>query len=578
MRRRLLYEHTRLYNDRSKEGDAGLRNDALQGKEVRLAQRQPPPPHYYAANLLVVVETVLGRYADLLSDDERAFGEGIARLDAAPQRLLARLLGRRGTLVREDTLRYPEVPDADAALAALATAGLVERNAAAPLPALLGLCSVGELEGVFREVDQAKARKAERVARIAAYTPASLARWRLRRRWPWVRLVPGHLDLYRLLFFGSRRGDLTTFIMRDLGVARFEPVPLCADTRQFEGRDALDAYLALLAAEDAVAALGDRPDADAVRAQAPRLIAGLWDVAHSRLLEHRRSRVLCALARKLERARAFDAALTCYRRATEPPARERRMRILRRLQDAEGVEALRAAILRRPHTALEADFATRFGRRVRRPLVPTVVRRVDPAATSVEAHAARIVTASGGVAWHLENDLPMGLFGLAYWSWVFAPVRGAFVHPFQTGPVDLFWPGFFAAREGLAPGEGLAKAEGALADPLAAELKPLLRATLRVKAGTANRLFNWQRFTPVVAEALIDALPEAHLRALVEIVRDDLPGKRTGFPDLTVLYGPGRYEFVEVKGPNDALRIHQRLWIEALRRRDLPVRVLRLRA
>ncbi|MCE2426269.1 MAG: VRR-NUC domain-containing protein, partial [Pseudomonadales bacterium] len=51
----------------------------------------------------------------------------------------------------------------------------------------------------------------------------------------------------------------------------------------------------------------------------------------------------------------------------------------------------------------------------------------------------------------------------------------------------------------------------------------------------------------------------------------------SGFPDLTVVYGPGHYEFVEVKGPGDQLQIHQRLWIEALERRRLPVRVLRYR-
>ena len=542
-----------------------MRNDALQGEATRLAQREPPPPHYYAANLLVVVETVLGRYADVLTEDERAYGERIRRLDPAPQRLLARLLGRTGALVREDTLRYDEVADADAALAALASAGLVERNGAAPVAAILGLGTVGELASAFGEVEQGNLRKAERVARIVAQTPARFARWRARRRWPWVRLAPGHLALYRMLFFGSRRGELTTFVMRDLGVARFEPVPLCTETRQFQDRAMLDAYLALLAAEDAVAALGDRPDRDAVYTCVPPLVAQLWEVAANRLLERRRSRVLCALGRKLERVRAFDAALTCYRRATQAPARERRLRILRRLQDDAGVEALRTAILSAPHTALEADFATRFGRHVRRPPVPTVVQCAAPSPIPVEVHAAQIVTASGGAAWHLENDLPMGLFCLAYWSWVFAPVRGAFVHPFQTGPADLFWPDFFAVREGV------------LADPLAPPLKPRLVATLRAKAGIVNRLFNWQRFTPAVAEAVIDALPEAHLRALLAIVRQDLAGKRAGFPDLTVIHGPGRYEFVEVKGPNDHLQIHQRLWIEALQSRGLPVRVLRLR-
>ena len=542
-----------------------LRNDALAAGPVRLHPRAPPPAHYYATNLLLLVETVLARYADLLTAEERAFGEGVRNLPAAAQRLLARMIGRSRALLREDTLRYDEVGDADTALAALQAARLVERNAPAPLPALLALFTVDELRGVFRELALANARRSECVTRITAHVPADFARWRLRRRCGWAHVAAPTLSLYHLLFFGSRHGELRTFVMRDLGVHRYEPVPLCAETRQFRDRAALERYLALLAAEDEVRALSDRPAPAAVRERVPPLLDLLWHIEPDRLRERRRSRVLGRLGRNLERAGAFDEALSCYRRSTQPPARERRMRILRRLQDAEGVEGLRAAVKRRPCNAMEADFAKRFGSAPRRTPVPTVEHRLAGAATSVETYALGVLTAAGGTGWHLENNLPMGLFALAYWSWLFAPVPGAFVHPFQTAPVDLFWPDFLAVRAGVCE------------DPLAAPLKPRLRAAVCAKAGTANRLFNWRRMTPVVAEAVIETLPEEHLRALLEIVRDDLAGKCSGFPDLTVVYAPGRYEFVEVKGPNDRLQTHQRLWIEALQQRGLPVRVLRLR-
>ena len=35
---------------------------------------------------------------------------------------------------------------------------------------------------------------------------------------------------------------------------------------------------------------------------------------------------------------------------------------------------------------------------------------------------------------------------MAFWDVVFAPVAGAFQHPFQLGPLDLDSPGFRAAR------------------------------------------------------------------------------------------------------------------------------------
>ena len=540
---------------------------------VRLHPRAPPPANYYAGNLLVVVDAVLERYGDILNDEERAFGLKLRAASESSQRLFARLIGRRA-LIREDQLDYAEVGDVEAPLAELAARGLIERCPAVSAPALLGLLTVAELGRVFWEA-AGGGTKAERIADIVAHVPERVCRWRVRRHCRWLRLgEPGHLSLYQLLFFGDRQQSLTTFVLRDLGVFRFEAVPLCRATRQFADREALECCLRLLELGDEVAALGRAPTLVVCRREAPRLLGELWAPHENRLLERRRSRVLNGLARKLERAGDFDHALACYRRSTLAPARERRMRILQRLGDRHGVEGLRGEILASPQTALERDFAERFKRSSRRPALPVAERPWLPraangdragAATSPERHALDLIAAEGGVGWHLENDLPMAVFALAYWDWIFAPVEGAFVNAFQTGPLDLFWPDFFASRSGVC------------ADPLAGALKPRLLERVCAKAGIANRLFNWRRFTPDVAQTVIEAIPEAHLRALLDIARADLRARRSGFPDLTVVYGPGRYEFVEVKGPGDQLQIHQRLWIQALLERGLPVRVLRLR-
>ena len=534
---------------------------------VRLHPRQPPPAHYYAANLLTVVETVLQRYGDILSPAERDFGTRIEALSESAQRLLARLIGRTKPLIREDSLLgYAEVADVQAALAELAKLGLIERRPAAPMEDLLDQLTAEELRTVFWEVAAVpKTSKAVLLGQIQAHNHPRVARWRVGRVCPWLRLRDAeHLALYQLLFFGGRGQDMTTFVMRDLGVYRFEPVPLSPQTRQFADRVALRTYLDLLDAADAISALGARPDPGSAEAVAT-LLKRLWTPLDNRLLERRRSRALNRLGRNLERAGDFDAALACYQRSTHAPARERRMRILHRLGDGEGVENVRAAILKQPQTTLEADFAQRFACRFRRQSAPTVERPLDVRPASIEAHALALLTARGGKGWHLENDLPMAVFALAFWHWIFAPVEGAFVNAFQAGPVDLFWPDFFAARADLCD------------DPLAAPLKPRLRGLAGAKAGVVNRLFNWRRCSREVIRAVLEAIPEADLRALVEIVREDLPGRRSGFPDLTVLYGPGEYEFVEVKGPGDQLQIHQRLWIQALRERGLPVRVLRFR-
>ena len=543
---------------------------------ARLDPRRPPPPGYYADNLLTVIETVLDRYGDILTDEERDFGLRVRASSPQAQRLLARVLGRvsaRERAIREDSLDYAEVEDLPEALAELSACGLIEHCPAIPVEAVVGLLTRPEMQRVFWDVDGArKGTKADHLGRILAVSPPVFCRWRVRRFVGWLRFTePAFLDLYRLLFFGDRSQDLTTFVLRDLGVHRYEPVNLSRESRQFPDRETLRRFLDLAVAHDDIRTLfpmraGDEPRDEAEHATAiADLVQRLWAPLDNRMLERRRSRALNRLGRSLEREGDFDGALACYARSTLAPARERRMRILHRLGDGDGVEQLRGEVLESPWAALEADFARRFARPFRRRAAPVEDLVLTGSAAGIEAQALAHLVADGGIGWHLENHLPMGVFALAYWSWLFAPLPGAFVNAFQTGPADLYWPDFFKSREAICE------------DPLSGPLKPRLKATARAKAGIANRLFSWHRYTPEVADALTANIPEADLRALVDIVREDLAGKRSGFPDLTVIYGPGRYEFVEVKGPGDQLQIHQRLWIEALERRGLPVRVLRYR-
>ena len=549
---------------------------SLSMPSVRLDPRRPPPAGYYADNLLTVIETVLDRYDDILTDEERDFGLRVRALAPQAQRLLARLLGRasaRDGAIREDSLDYPEVEDLSDALAELAACNLIERCPAMPADIVVGLLTRPELHRVFWDLDGArKGTKADHLDRILAVNPPCFCRWRVRRFVGWLRFAESEfLDLYRLLFFGDRHQDLTTFVLRDLGVHRYEPVNLSRETRQFPDRETLGRFLDLAAADDAIRALFPRGVADVPLDDTVREDGG----GRSRTTTLDATRQPDAGAATESRAqppgskpgagRGFRRALACYARSTLAPARERRMRILHRLGDGDGVEQLRAEVFESPWAALEDDFARRFARPFRRRAAPVEDLVLTGSAAGIEAQALAHLTAEGGVGWHLENHLPMGVFALAYWSWLFAPLPGAFVNAFQTGPVDLYWPDFLKSREAICE------------DPLDGALKPQLEATARAKAGIANRLFSWHRYTAEVAEAVTANIPESDLRALVGIVREDLAGKRSGFPDLTVIYGPGRYEFVEVKGPGDQLQIHQRLWIEALERRGLPVRVLRYR-
>ncbi|MDE0350724.1 MAG: hypothetical protein OXM56_13580, partial [Gammaproteobacteria bacterium] len=340
----------------------------------RLVATEPPPDHYYADNLLRLIDSVHRQYDDLLTPDERAFGAAVAGLSEGAQRLFARLIGRKGPVVRVDTLAYREVPRCDEALAELVGAGLVLACPEVPVEALLARGRRAELERWY-PVEPPAGRKDALVEAILERYPEAVGRSRFAWHCPWVALAaPERLELYRLLFFGDRRSDLAAFVVRDLGIVRYENYPLCRERRLFPDRASLDAWVALARIGDYVEELGAAPQAEV----AALVLEALWHPARRRLLEYRRSRILNRLARRLERAGALDEALSCYARSTASRARERTARILKRLGDDTGLEELRAAMCERPRSALERDFAERFGAPRTAPQYPIADFAWDP--------------------------------------------------------------------------------------------------------------------------------------------------------------------------------------------------------
>jgi hypothetical protein len=529
-----------------------------------LTPQKPPPPDYYAANLRLLLQFVGEHYDDVLEAREQRFIDAFMRLSSDGQRLFARLISRKGPWIRLDRLSYREIDRIDRAARELEAAGLAAINPSAPADALLGLLTQAERRDLFPAVGHAtKTVWIERC--VSRYDDDSIRR-RLAGYTAWIAVAgPEHLSLCQLLFFGDDRQDLSTFVLNDLGLFRFERYGLDRTGRLFADRAAVDRYRRLRR----LAGLAHR------LAEVPRLDRWLTHAlaleTHNRLERRQRDRTLNRLGQHFERLGEFDAALDCYGRSREHPSRERRARILTKLGDACGAERLTARMARAPRCAEEVDFASRFGQRRRKAAEPvTEIPLHGAPAGAIEAHAADRLSANGGAVFHLENALPLGLAGLAFWDVMFADVPGAFTNPFQTAPLDLFWPDFAAARQAAIDARTAALSRpGALAEALT--------RTYHDKQGIANRLVSWRHFDETVLTTLLDNVPSADLLALAGHVIRWPYRTRTGFPDLTVVYGPNCYEFVEVKGPTDALQPAQRVWLKALADMGLAARVLKFR-
>lgn len=506
-----------------------------------------------------------------------------------------RLVLRKGPLFRRDRLEYAEIGDLDAAIAELAAAGLLDRRAqedeAVDARTVLDLLLRDELVELLGELDSELDPAAIRGLRrpevlralLERHDPGVLRRAVARRTRGVLR--PLGLDVLlvvRLLFFGNLGQSWSEFVVRDLGIVRYEPYPLRRELRLFAERAAVDHTLELRLTRRLVADLLDARALDSAveLAEGVRVDVQRW---HPQAKRHA-DRILATVGRALERADRGEDALRLYAAAEGPPTRERRCRVLDRLGRCAEALDLARAIGEHPHDETEAAFAPAFvhrmerklgltARKWRRPRRPRVDLDLPPSvAGSVERGALAAFEAEGRRGVFAENWLWTSLFGLAFWDVIFAPVPGVFEHPFQLGPLDLHTAEFFRARRQRIE----ERIEQLRAEP---DLAPRLWTVYEAKHGTANRLVVWhETFEPALRTAL-DLVPGEALAHVVErLVRD--PGRyRRGFPDLLVedAESPVGFELLEVKAPGDQLRPEQGAWIDHLNARGVPARVLRIR-
>ena len=113
---------------------------------------QPPPDHYYADNLIALIEGVRQQYGDILTPEESEFGAGVIAMPADAQRLLARLISRKGPLVRVDSLEFREIDDTRAALTHLIAWEFVFWCPEAPAADLARMLTRAELAQWFGDV------------------------------------------------------------------------------------------------------------------------------------------------------------------------------------------------------------------------------------------------------------------------------------------------------------------------------------------------------------------------------------------------------------------------------------------
>jgi hypothetical protein len=535
-------------------------------------------PFYYLENFDRVIDWVGTRYRHLLNEDEVRFTRRVTALPRPSRALLVRMVMRKGPLFRSSKLNYEEIGCTRTAAMALIEEGLLDGSPLLTLEQVFDLLTKPELGVVFparpgmRSMRSAKKSELLEALRNEYSEARSFSAWHpASDDCVYQVLVNPLCDWLKLMFFGNCRQDWSEFVLSDLGIFKYETVELTSASLGFQTREDVDCYLRMHQLRERFE-IDNEPD-DILQ----HLPAGPLD---NPWLEGRRARLLFQIAQQYERIDRLEDALAVYSRCSYPEARIRAIRVLERSGEFQTAYTLAQEAQQYPESEAEKQQLMRILPRLHRKLgLPKPAVRSGPDIAllelilpqpagpySVEVLVASRLACPDAPVFYVENTLMTSLFGLLFWKALFAPVPGAFFHPFHTGPADLYSADFYRRRQPLF--------DDCMADLESDAYIATIHAHYKSKADLQSPFVVW----PLLSEGLIalalDCIPAAHLKACFTRMLMDIRSNRAGFPDL-IQFWPAerRYRLIEVKAPNDKLQDNQIRWIDYFLAHGIPVNV-----
>lgn len=529
------------------------------------------PEGYYLKNFEYLVQFVSDRYDHLLNEEEKDYRKTISRLTEDQKKLYVRLTNRKGPFFRLDKLSYPEIPNLSEAITALASVQLI-RFGSPDFETSVSLCSRDEL----LQLSQFSCRPASmrRSELIEVLDPESDPLVEL--SIPVFELLGTQaLLVYRLLFFGNFHQNMTEFVLHEL-VTPYESYELTGTAAFFTDRESVEQLIHLQTLSEMSR---DVIEVDTNGQMILALTAELPERPHEATLSRRYDRIVNRLARQLERLERLGDALALYEFSRAAPSRERRARLLDKLaQPAASLrlcEAIKASALDEAELTFAINFGSRLAKKYRLETSLPAQKRfktsaglIKVAQTSgrVEVCAVDFYNKTEGLCYYVENTLFRGLFGLAFWDVIFAPVSGAFFHPFQRGPADLYTSDFLAARREL-----IAERRGTLSK--AGCLREIVLMYFREKKGIANQFVNWSYLSEELLELALARIPIRDMQLIFDRLLLDLKHNCSGLPDL-ILFMTSGYKLIEIKGPGDSIQKNQERWFRYFQQHDIPAELV----
>ena len=558
------------------------------------------PPKYYLTYFQYLIDFVKKKYQHILNETEQQFLSDFEALTEDEKCLFIRFCNRTGSFFRTEKLKYAEIENIPESLN-----GLIDKGFVAPLSEnhlteaanVLDIFSKSELIELAKMLNletrgKTSLKKDEVLDWLLAvgnwedmiyllnsedYTnihglPHSLVRV----------LKETEVQMLKFLFFGSRHGDMTEFVTRDLGFQSYEKFDEDKMVAYFQTRQEVEDKLKVsLAREDFY-----------LMQQADIEILDIYNWFMDWTATHRKELSEIAIptygtfslrvALYLEKKKALDEALTIFRLTEESPSRERQVRILDKQKNREEAKALCELILTEPQNATEQFFAEDYVNRLEAILLKKKAKKavtqqlhnsdsIMIAATwkrQVEFGVIDYYQARGMKAEFTENHLWRSLFGLLFWDIIFDTDSLAIHHPLQRSPSDLFKPTFFEKRK-----EKMEERLKMLEDEDATVI--YMNRIFFEKFGLTNPLVEWYGGLFPLILTLLERLSSEQITLITLEMAKNLRQNLRGFPDLFI-WGDAEYSFIEVKSPTDSLSNQQLFWLRFFESINVRSKVLRV--
>ena len=546
------------------------------------------PEKYYLDNFESLLRFVEEKCGPLLSRKEKSFYRKFRQLPEAARCLFVRLANRKGTYFRTIKLSYAEIPQLDEVITLLCQQkffSVLSPRHATDLADVLCVFPRADLVSLLRKVDaewtkQMRAlKKPELVEQAVAHCPARPLIRAINQQELVVRVnYETELEMIRFLYFGDIHGDMSQFVVRDLGLIKTETFDEEKLYAYFSTRKEAEDKLLISKVYRDFKVLRDEQLVPADTIYTWFAKQQLHQVQFCEQALPLFSKLSLRLGKLLEQQQHPRFALQVYQHTQQTPARERCVRLMHKLGLKNEALDLCDTILAAPQNAEERYFAQDFldkihkRRRTKRTTDflknSACIILSDEARPYVEGGVLEYYQQRGYQGVHTENYLWRSFFGLLFWDIIFDQDCEALHHPLQITPTDFYTPNFLKKRKKqfLERLKVLHHAD---------RFYDIIQHHYETKLGISNPMVGWHdSILPLIAQCYDSLTPEQLAGVLLEMARD-LKENTRGFPDLFV-WNDTTYHFIEVKSPNDHLSAQQLYWLHFFQKQGVNAEVIRV--